>query len=215
MYEWVNFILTARSRRTLRNWMGKQSILKHAQTPFIEWALLSTLQLSNTCWESVLALYMKSECMNCEFNALHHLECGTEVAEALCNGKSSTDEPKIWFKNEKQSQRLYSRRDTHDTANHTLRRRTCDLSLTVWLSLPPHDSQGAVSHTPKQKYILSSVYTSDVGFLGKGPNPSIPRIGQCPRSNLPDVGLRYLMSEVFNTTDWCVQGFPHGFQGTW
>ena len=63
--------------------------------------------------------------------------------------------------------------------------------------------------------IQSSVYTSDVGYLGKEPNPSIPWIGPGPHSNFPNVGPRYPMSEVFNTSDLCGQILPHGFRGTW
>ena len=59
----------------------------------------------------------------------------------------------------------------------------------------------------------SSVYTSDLGFLGKGPNSSVHPIGPSTRSDLPDVDPRYLMSEVFNTSDWCRQLLPHGFRG--
>ena len=62
--------------------------------------------------------------------------------------------------------------------------------------------------------VQSSVYTSDVWYLEKGPNPSIPWIGLGLRNNLPDVGPRYPMSEVLNTSDLCGQILPHEFRGT-
>ena len=82
-----------------------------------------------------------------------------------------------------------------------------------------HVSKQSICKQCKQYFpcylLQSSVYTSDVGFLGKGHSPSIPRIGPGPRSTSPDVGPRYPMSEVFNTSDWCGQMFPRGFRGTW
>ena len=61
----------------------------------------------------------------------------------------------------------------------------------------------------------SSVYNSDVGYLGKRPHPSVPRIGPGLRSNLPDVGSRCPMPKVFNTSDWCGKLLPDGFRGTY
>ena len=51
--------------------------------------------------------------------------------------------------------------------------------------------------------VPSSIYSSDVGFLGKGPNTSVSRIGPGPRNNVSYIGMRYLTSDVFNTSNWC------------
>ena len=68
-------------------------------------------------------------------------------------GACTLDEPKVWLEYDQQSKQLYSLRNTHGTVDHTFQRRTCEPSLTMWSSLPTHGSQGAVWHTPKQKYI--------------------------------------------------------------
>ena len=67
-------------------------------------------------------------------------------------GTSAMDEPKVWFKYEQQVQQIFTLSDPHGTINHTLERKTSQLSLIVWSSLPTYDSQGTVSHTSKQKF---------------------------------------------------------------
>ena len=66
---------------------------------------------------------------------------------------------------------------------------------------------------PTNKLIQSSVYSSDVRYLGFGPFPYVARIGIRLRSFLPDVKPRYRTSEVLNTANWRRQNLPKDFRG--
>ena len=147
--EWHGAVVIFNTRGPIRKLgMNTKRVWKFKH-PWMTW-----LSTQHTCTKIETLVCRESFCTSIK-------ECGTTVIvwrsyvlklkmrqQKPYRRTSAMDEPKSWFKYEKQVQRTYTLSATLVTVDHNLQRSTSQLSHALSHRLPAHDNRGDVPHTP-------------------------------------------------------------------